>query len=230
MRKRGLLLKRTFDFTAAAALVVLSPILLGTALATRWFLGSPVLFRQTRLGLHGRPFSLLKFRTMIDAHVMTPIDSPLPDSERLSPTGRLMRRLSIDELPQLLNVLRGDMNLNGPRPHSPPGAPMRRCSSRAHSRCSGDSGVAVITARVLGPEDRGRYYYVLTLAAVGAQLASLGIHSNNSFLVSRRPELLPQLMANAAWIALVGGTAAAQGWLPSTSPPGRQRNGMCWRP
>jgi O-antigen/teichoic acid export membrane protein len=77
----------------------------------------------------------------------------------------------------------------------------------------GSFGVAIVTARMLGPADRGRYYYMVTLAAIGLQLASLGIHASNSYLVARKPALLPQLMANTAWISVVAGVAAAAGVL-----------------
>jgi len=107
--------KRTLDIVAsAAALAVLSPVLVGVALGVRWRLGSPVLFRQTRPGLHGRPFEMIKFRTMTDARDAS--GRPLPDAERLPPFGRFLRSTSLDELPELWNVLRGDMSLVGPRP------------------------------------------------------------------------------------------------------------------
>jgi O-antigen/teichoic acid export membrane protein len=77
----------------------------------------------------------------------------------------------------------------------------------------GSFGVAVLTARMLGPADRGRYYYIITLAAVGVQFASLGIHASNSYLIARTPGLLAQVMANTAWIAVLGGAAAAAGVL-----------------
>lgn len=108
-------MKRAFDIVAAAALLlVLSPILLLAALAVKWRLGSPVLFRQVRPGLNGRPFEMIKFRTMTDAR--DPEGELLPDSVRLTPLGRLLRSTSIDELPELWNVLKGDMSLVGPRP------------------------------------------------------------------------------------------------------------------
>ena len=111
-RRRG---KRLFDVVGAAAgLVVTSPVQAAAALAVRRELGSPVLFRQQRPGLGGRPFFLLKLRTMRDA-----VDASgrvLPDSSRLTPLGRRLRAWSIDELPELWNVLWGDMSLVGPRP------------------------------------------------------------------------------------------------------------------
>src|SRR3954470_22049057 len=77
----------------------------------------------------------------------------------------------------------------------------------------GSFGVAILTARMLGPADRGRYYYIITLAAVGVQFASLGIHASNSYLIARTPGLLAQVMTNTAWIAVLGGAAAAAGVL-----------------
>ena len=109
------MLKRTFDFLIALVLLVaLSPLLALLALAVRWKLGRPVLFAQTRPGLHGAPFAFYKFRTMTDARDAA--GDPLPDAARLTPFGELMRKLSLDELPQLVNVLKGDMSLVGPRP------------------------------------------------------------------------------------------------------------------
>jgi lipopolysaccharide/colanic/teichoic acid biosynthesis glycosyltransferase len=114
-RMRGSILKRAFDMAvAAAALVILSPAILVTAAALRLDFGSPVLFRQTRAGLDGAPFCLYKLRTMHD--VRDAGGRPLPDGERLTRLARFVRRLSLDELPQLWNVLCGDMSLVGPRP------------------------------------------------------------------------------------------------------------------
>src|SRR5437762_12395848 len=98
-------LKRLLDVCIAAiALVVLAPVMLVTALVVRVSLGSPILFRQQRPGLRGVPFTILKFRTMRDAR------SGLSDADRVTPMGRLLRSLSLDELPELLNVLKGDMS------------------------------------------------------------------------------------------------------------------------
>ncbi len=107
--------KRLCDLALASlALVILWPVMLATALAIRLTLGSPVLFRQERPGLHGKPFTLLKFRTMTDARDAA--GNLLPDACRLTPFGRFLRSMSLDELPEFLNVLRGEMSLVGPRP------------------------------------------------------------------------------------------------------------------
>jgi sugar transferase EpsL len=107
--------KRAFDVVAsAAALLLLAPLLATVALLVRWRLGKPVLFRQERPGKNGRPFVVLKFRTMMDAY--NSAGALLPDEQRLPCVGRILRVLSLDELPELWNVLRGDMSLVGPRP------------------------------------------------------------------------------------------------------------------
>lgn len=107
--------KRLLDLLLTVPALLLGfPLLLALALLVRLRLGSPVLFRQQRPGLHGRPFTLLKFRTMTNARDTT--GALLPDAQRLPPFGRWLRSTSLDELPELLNVLRGDMSLVGPRP------------------------------------------------------------------------------------------------------------------
>ncbi len=109
------MLKRCFDFLAALfAGALLAPLLLVLALLVRVWLGSPVLFRQVRPGRGGRIFKMWKFRTMTDARDAE--GRLLPDSVRLTPFGRWLRATSLDELPELWNVLRGDMSLVGPRP------------------------------------------------------------------------------------------------------------------
>ncbi|PMR75010.1 sugar transferase [Billgrantia endophytica] len=108
-------MKRLIDIVVALlALVLLAPILAMVALLVRLRLGSPVLFRQTRPGLHGRPFDMVKFRTMLEAYDAQ--GSPLPNEKRLTRFGELLRATSLDELPELWNVLKGDMSLVGPRP------------------------------------------------------------------------------------------------------------------
>lgn len=107
--------KRSVDVVVAiVSLVLATPIIAGTALIVRLRLGSPVLFRQQRAGLHGVPFELIKFRTM--STVTGPDDQLLDDDQRLSAFGTRLRASSLDELPQLLCVLRGDMSVIGPRP------------------------------------------------------------------------------------------------------------------
>ncbi len=107
--------KRTFDvITVLPCLILLSPLLILVALVLRARLGSPVLFRQVRPGLKGIPFEILKFRTMTDQRDRQ--GNLLPDSDRVTSLGSFLRRTSLDELPELLNVLRGDMSLVGPRP------------------------------------------------------------------------------------------------------------------
>jgi len=130
-REVGLLLKRGIDIVGASiGLILLSPLLLAAALAVRFSDGSPILFRQTRMGLHGRPFEMLKFRTMgTDAEARldeiqhlnerSRVAFKARDDPRITPIGRWLRRTSIDELPQLWNVLAGSMSLVGPRPPLP---------------------------------------------------------------------------------------------------------------
>lgn len=140
-------MKRLFDFLVALiVLVALSPALFALAILVRLRLGSPVLFRQQRPGLYGKPFVMIKFRTMIDA-----VDShgqPLSDAERLTAFGRWLRATSLDELPELLNVLRGDMSLVGPRPllmrYLPLYSPEQ---SRRHAVRPGVTGWAQVNGR-----------------------------------------------------------------------------------
>ncbi len=107
--------KRLTDvFVAGFALAVTSPVLAVVAGIVKWRVGSPVLFRQLRPGLHGKSFEILKFRTMTDAR--DDAGKLLPDDQRMTRTGSLLRSTSLDELPELWNVLVGDMSLVGPRP------------------------------------------------------------------------------------------------------------------
>ncbi len=109
------MLKRVLDIAiASTALVLLSPVYALVAYKVKKNLGSPVLFRQTRPGLYGKPFEMIKFRTMKDA--VDTQGNPLPDSERLTPFGKMLRATSLDEMPELWNVIQGDMSIVGPRP------------------------------------------------------------------------------------------------------------------
>ena len=109
------MIKRFFDFFASfLGLLFLSPVIAIVAWKIRKNLGSPVLFKQVRPGKDGKPFEMVKFRTMRDA--VDAEGEPLPDSERLTPFGNWLRSTSLDELPELWNVLKGDMSLVGPRP------------------------------------------------------------------------------------------------------------------
>lgn len=139
-------MKRLFDVViSAVTLLLLSPVLAIVALLVRWNLGSPVIFRQTRPGLHGVPFTLYKFRSMsirADEH------GQLPDSDRLDRFGRWLRRTSLDELPELVNVLKGDMSLVGPRPLLMEYLPLySRDQARRHDVRPGLTGWAAVNGR-----------------------------------------------------------------------------------
>jgi len=140
-------LKRAIDMiAAAAALALLSPVLLLVALAIRLSMGRPVLFRQVRPGWHEQPFSLVKFRTMAD--IRDASGNLLPDGERLTPLGELLRRLSLDELPQLWNVLKGELSLVGPRPLLMEYLPRySACEHRRHEAKPGITGWAQVHGR-----------------------------------------------------------------------------------
>ena len=130
--------KRAIDVLGAAGgLMALAPVLLLVALAVRHWLGAPVLFRQIRAGRHGHPFELLKFRTMTDARDAA--GELLPDAERLTRFGSWLRSTSLDELPELINVLRGEMSLVGPRPLLPEYLPHYSAEqARRHDVPAGD--------------------------------------------------------------------------------------------
>jgi lipopolysaccharide/colanic/teichoic acid biosynthesis glycosyltransferase len=140
-------MKRLFDIVVAATcLFVLAVPLLMLALLVRCKLGRPVLFRQIRPGLGGKPFQMVKFRSMTDAR--GPDGALLPDVERLPPFGRFLRASSLDELPELWNVLRGDMSLVGPRPLLMEYLPLYSTEqSRRHEVRPGITGLAQVSGR-----------------------------------------------------------------------------------
>lgn len=142
-----IMLKRAFDIAASAsALVLLSPVLAITAYKVKKELGSPVLFRQTRPGLHGKPFEMIKFRTMKDATDKE--GNALPDSERLTEFGKKLRASSLDELPELWNVLKGDMSLVGPRPLLMEYLPLYNAEqAKRHNVRPGVTGYAQVNGR-----------------------------------------------------------------------------------
>lgn len=141
------MLKRGFDMLASLiGLLALAPLLLVTALLVRLKMGSPVLFRQPRPGMNGRLFDLCKFRTMRDA--LDKDGNPLPDEYRITPLGQFLRQTSLDELPEFLNVIRGDMSLVGPRPLLPEYLPLYSArQSRRHELRPGITGWAQVNGR-----------------------------------------------------------------------------------
>src|SRR5438128_3048271 len=152
MKQQGwrLYLKRLLDRTVGlVALVVASPVIAVVAGLIFLVMGPPVLFRQERPGLHGRPFHLLKFRTMVDRR--SPDGSLCRDAERLTAFGRLLRATSVDELPQLWNVLKGEMSLVGPRPLLMHYLPLYDAEqTRRHNALPGITGWAQVNGRNAG--------------------------------------------------------------------------------
>jgi dTDP-4-amino-4,6-dideoxygalactose transaminase/lipopolysaccharide/colanic/teichoic acid biosynthesis glycosyltransferase len=218
--------KRAFDlFVAAGVLALASPLLLVLALLIRLRLGSPVLFRQVRLGHHAQSFTVVKFRSMTEGRDAE--GRLLPDEERMTPFGRVLRSFSLDELPQLWNVLRGDMSLVGPRPL--PVTYVRRYTPSEYGRHTvrpGLTGWAQVNGRnEIGWEERFAYdvWYVehrsfwLDLRIIARTMAALirrkGISAAG---LATMAELRPPKMAEASLATTAEPPSESRIWL---SPP-----------
>ena len=149
------MLKRLLDIIIASiALILLSPLYAFVAYKVKKNLGSPVLFRQVRPGLHGKPFEMIKFRTMRDA--VDAQGNSLPDSERLTPFGKMLRSSSLDEMPELWNVIKGDMSIVGPRPLLTEYLPLYNTEqAKRHNVRPGMTGYAQVNGRnAIGWEEK----------------------------------------------------------------------------
>lgn len=154
---------------ALLTLLLLSPLLVVVALLVRWRLGSPILFRQQRAGYLNKPFWLIKFRTMTNSRDFS--GALLADSERLTPFGRWLRASSIDEVPGLLNVLRGEMSFIGPRPLLIQYIPLySRDQLRRHDVKPGLSGLAQINGRNSLSWEKKFYFDLLYVDRIGFRL------------------------------------------------------------
>jgi lipopolysaccharide/colanic/teichoic acid biosynthesis glycosyltransferase len=193
-----LVAKRLIDITAAAILlVVCMPLMIATALAVRIALGSPVLFPQQRVGKDDRLFTLYKFRSMPDRRDSS--GAPLADEHRLTSFGRMLRATSLDELPELWNILKGDMSLVGPRPLLPDYLPYYSAPERQRHRMRpGLTGLAQVKGRnATGWDERLAYdvWYVnhwslwldlkIALATFEVVLSRRGIQAEGSATMPR---------------------------------------------
>lgn len=141
------LLKRVIDFfLASLGIFILLPVLILLAITIRIYLGKPVFFKQVRPGINEKPFTMIKFRTMID--IRDKYGKPLPDEKRLTSFGNILRKLSLDELPELINVLKGEMSIVGPRPLLMRYLPYFTCEERERFKVlPGITGLAQINGR-----------------------------------------------------------------------------------
>ena len=149
------MLKRLLDIIiASTALILLAPLYAFVTYKVKKNLGSPVLFRQVRPGLHGKPFEMIKFRTMKDA--VDANGQPLPDSERLTAFGKMLRSTSLDEMPELWNVIKGDMSIVGPRPLLTEYLPLyNEEQAKRHNVRPGMTGYAQVNGRnAIGWEEK----------------------------------------------------------------------------
>jgi len=187
MKQRGLplLVKKALDRAiAGSALVVAAPVIAVAALAVRRTMGAPAFFTQTRAGLHGKPFVIHKLRTMNEARDRR--GQLLPDDERLTKLGRFLRSSSIDELPQLWNVLKGDLSLVGPRPLLMDYLPLYSAEqARRHEVLPGLTGWAQIHGRNLTtwPERLAKDVWYVDHWSLGLDLEIL---AKTALLVLRR--------------------------------------------
>ena len=149
------MLKRLLDIIiASTALILLAPLYAFVTYKVKKNLGSPILFRQVRPGLHGKPFEMIKFRTMKDA--VDANGQPLPDSERLTAFGKMLRSTSLDEMPELWNVIKGDMSIVGPRPLLTEYLPLyNEEQAKRHNVRPGMTGYAQVNGRnAIGWEEK----------------------------------------------------------------------------
>jgi sugar transferase EpsL len=213
-------LKRIFDLLAASLLLlVATPVMVVVWATVRVFLGRPVLYRQVRPGLSGEPFIIYKFRTMLDVHDRN--GDLLPDTERTTPVGQRLRSFSLDELPELFNVLKGEMSLVGPRPllmqYLPRYSPEQ---SRRHDVRPGITGWAQINGRNALPWDERLAMDVWYVDHQSFRL-DLRILFTTFFNVIRRKDISQEgYFSSPEFFGTPSGTAPPEPHLPCGSSSG----------